>query len=116
LKSDPDIPCSLAHPSRLYLDRLAGTVDNNAMEIRGHVKNGVVVLDDGASLPEGTPVTVSCVTVRIWRKPGKKTRIRLPLVRSNHPGSVNLTNERIAEILDEEDVARYRDSFGIQER
>jgi hypothetical protein len=28
------------------------------MVVRGHVQNGVVVLDDGVRLPEGQPVTV----------------------------------------------------------
>ncbi len=31
------------------------------MVIRGHVQNGVVVLDDGVQLPEGQAVTVSVV-------------------------------------------------------
>ena len=31
------------------------------MAYRGHVRNGVVVLDQSASLPEGTPVEVSPV-------------------------------------------------------
>jgi hypothetical protein len=28
------------------------------MTYRGHIKNGVAVLDDSASLPEGTPVRI----------------------------------------------------------
>jgi hypothetical protein len=31
------------------------------MVVRGHVQNGVVVLDGGVSLPEGQEVTVSAV-------------------------------------------------------
>lgn len=31
------------------------------MAIRGHVQNGVVVLDEGVQLPEGQEVTVSVV-------------------------------------------------------
>jgi hypothetical protein len=31
------------------------------MAVRGHVQNGVVVLDDGVQLPEGQEVTVSVV-------------------------------------------------------
>ena len=31
------------------------------MVVRGHVKNGVVVLDQGAQLPEGQEVTVQAV-------------------------------------------------------
>jgi hypothetical protein len=30
----------------------------NPMVVRGHVKNGVVVLEEGANLPEGQEVTV----------------------------------------------------------
>jgi hypothetical protein len=78
------------------------------LEIFGRVRNGVVVLENGATLPEGTPVTVFC-GVRIC-KPGKKKRVRLPLVDSKHPGSVPLTGERIAEILQEEELASFRKS------
>ena len=75
------------------------------MLIPGRVHNGVVVLEDGAALPEGAAVTVLCDQMRIWRKPGKKKRVKLPLVDSEHPGTLRLTNERIAEILDEEDAS-----------
>lgn len=82
------------------------------MEIPGHVENGVVVLQGGAVLPEGTPVTVLCDAVRVWRKPGAKTKVEFPLVHSERPGSLDLTNERIAEIFEDEDVASFRESFG----
>ena len=81
------------------------------MTIQGRVKNGVVVLEAGAKLPEGTPVSVSCAKVRVRRKPGKKKRVKFPLVRSKHPGTLNLTNERIAEILQEDDLASLRTFF-----
>jgi hypothetical protein len=74
------------------------------MCIHGHVQNGVVVLDDGATLPEGTRVTVlphrlkTCV-------PKKRRRVVLPLVKSDKPGSINLTAERIAQILEEEELS-----------
>jgi hypothetical protein len=42
---------------------------------------------------------------------GKGKRVQFPLVRSDHPGTLDLTNERIAEILDEEEVARYSKFF-----
>jgi hypothetical protein len=38
----------------------------------------------------------------------KGKRIQLPLVRSDRPGSIHLTGERIAEILDQEDIASLR--------
>jgi hypothetical protein len=79
------------------------------MEIVGHVRNGVVVLDGNPNLPEGAAVTVhypapspAASTV------GIKRRIQVPLVRTGQPGSVNLTNERIGEILDQEDAAPRR--------
>lgn len=80
------------------------------MEYLGHVRDGVIVLDLGVTLPEGTPVTVSC-GVRIERKAGKKKRIKLPLVESKDPGSLQLTNERIAEIFEEEDLVSFRRSL-----
>jgi hypothetical protein len=37
-----------------------------------------------------------------------KKRIQVPLVRTGQPWSVNLTGERIAEILDKEDASPLR--------
>ena len=72
------------------------------MSLQGRVQNGVVVLEGGLLLPEGTAVTVFIApTVR----PAQSgSRIELPLVRSAKPGSLNLTGDRIAEILEEDDV------------
>ena len=72
------------------------------MDIPGHISNGVVVLEGGYALPEGTAVVVSCPTP-VESQP--KGRIELPLVSSDHPGSVQLTAERIADILEQEDVS-----------
>ncbi|MBY0513718.1 MAG: hypothetical protein K2P78_07375 [Gemmataceae bacterium] len=76
------------------------------MELNGYVQNGVIVLAGGQTLPEGTPVTVSCSLEAA--QPVEKKRVQLPLVRTGEPGSMNLTNERIAEIFDDEDVASAR--------
>ncbi len=38
------------------------------MSYRGHIENGVVVLDDPASLPEGTPVTIDPAPVASGQK------------------------------------------------
>jgi hypothetical protein len=75
------------------------------MELFGCIQNGVVVLDAGTSIPEGTRVTVSPVSPRavIVMKPGE-----LPVVLGGEPGSVHLTNERINEILEEEDLAAVK--------
>lgn len=76
------------------------------MELLGHVRNGVVVLDGNPVLPEGAAVTVSFL---IDTPPlAECQRVQLPLVRTGAPGSLRLTNERMAEILDEEDVAASR--------
>jgi hypothetical protein len=74
------------------------------MDIRGRVHNGVVIFDDGLSLPEGTIVIVSC-PISQASEPPKSYRVQLPLVRSDRPGSNHLTAERIAEILDDDDVS-----------
>jgi len=78
------------------------------MEIPGRIQNGVVVLEGAPALPEGAKVTVSyhgptCVPPAV-----QKRRIEVPLVRTGQPGSVILTGEQIAEILDEEDVSPRR--------
>ncbi len=38
-------------------------------------------------------------------------RVKFPLVESDKPGSLHLTNEMIAEIFEEEDVARCQGFF-----
>lgn len=86
------------------------------MNIPGRVHNGVVVLEGELTLPEGTPVTVCSEKVRIWRKPGKKRPVQFPLFRSRKPGTLHLTNDRIAEILQEEDLAAFRESLGPAKR
>ena len=78
------------------------------MVIPGRVHNGVVVLESGPALPEGAAVTVS-YPARAGAEPVvDKRRIQVPLVRSERPGSVQLTGERIAAILDEEDATPRR--------
>jgi hypothetical protein len=75
------------------------------MEIHGVVQNGVVVLDGSVSLPEGATVRVVYPASPSVRPAGRQRRIQLPLVHCDQPGTVHLTNERIGEILDEEDAA-----------
>jgi hypothetical protein len=74
------------------------------MEVQGRVYNGVVVLEGGLSLPEGTLVTVSYPAALPTEPPKMRRPVQLPLVRSDRPGSHRLTAERIAELLEEEDV------------
>ena len=78
---------------------------NEDMEIPGRVQNGVVVLDGPLSLPEGAAVRVTYRQSPMIRVAQNQTRVAFPLVRSANPGSVLLTNERIAEIQDEEDAS-----------
>ena len=78
------------------------------MVIPGKVIGGVVVLEGDAKLPEGAAVTVSYSAPSKPAPVSAKKRIQVPLVRTGQPGSVDLTAERIAEILDEEDAAPRR--------
>jgi hypothetical protein len=73
------------------------------MEIRGRVHNGVVVLEGDLPLPEGTIVTVSCPDSPPKMSPEPDHRVQFPLVRSDRPGSLDLTNNRIAELLNDND-------------
>ena len=85
-----------------WFDRVEGQLNSRIAAIRGHVKNGIVVLEDGKSLPEGTEVIISCLDDDA-KNQGK--RVEFPLVHSPHPASVDLTNQRIGEILDDEDTS-----------
>jgi len=75
------------------------------LEIHGQIRNGVVVLDYDPRLPDGTEVTVRLPGVSEMRSGTRGTRVDFPLVHGKIPASVNLTNERIAEILDDDDVS-----------
>jgi hypothetical protein len=77
------------------------------MTIPGRVQNGVVILDGDSALPEGAVVVVS-YTAPSAKPVAGKSRIEVPLVRTGTPGVVHLTNQQIAEILDEEDAASRR--------
>jgi hypothetical protein len=67
--------------------------------------NGVVILDGVPTLPEGAAVTVSYPALVASKGAVEKRRIQVPLVRTGQPGSLQITGERIAEILNEEDAA-----------
>jgi hypothetical protein len=90
------------------LETCQPAIDNERMVIPGKVVGGVVVLEGNPKLPEGATVTVSYEGPTVFTSAIEKRRIQVPLVRTGQPGSVNLDNERIAEILDEEDASpRY---------
>ena len=73
------------------------------MTLYGRVQNGVVVIDGPLPLPEGAAVIVSERTATRTAKP--RQPVELPIFPSDRPGSIALTNDRIAEILDQEDAA-----------
>jgi len=79
--------------------------ENYGMEIRGRVQNGVVVLDGEIPLPEGATVTVCYPVPLPAGQPNSRRRVLLPLVRSDHPGSRRLTADRLAAILEDDDVS-----------
>jgi len=87
------------------LDSAGKVSENYVMEIRGRVQNGVVVPEGDVLLPEGAMVTVSCPGPLAVGPPKSCRRVYLPLVRSDRPGSRRLTAERIAEILEDDDVS-----------
>jgi hypothetical protein len=86
---------------------------NQSMEIQGVVQDGVVVLDDTVLLPEGSVVTVAPRSNPVIRVAKDQKRVEFPLVPSTAPGSILLTNERIAEILEEEDIKALSRSWDV---
>jgi hypothetical protein len=73
------------------------------MEIRGRVHNGVVLLEGQLALPDGTEVMVFCDVAPAVDGVRQK-RTEFPLVHSERPGTLQLTAERGAELLEDEDV------------
>ncbi len=74
------------------------------MEIHGHVQNGLVVLDGDVRLPEGAEVVVICPAINASPASSTKRRAELPVVRSDRPGSINLTAAQVAELLEADDL------------
>ena len=75
------------------------------MVVHGHVHNGVVVLEPGAALPEGAAVSVTFPAQPASKVAAEKRRIQVPLVHTDKPGTVALSGERIAEVMDAEDAS-----------
>lgn len=78
------------------------------MEISGTVENGVVVLDGSVLPPEGANVVVIYRTKPVIRLAKNQKRVEFPLFPSSEPGTLDLTSERIAEILDDEEIEAMR--------
>jgi len=53
-------------------------------------------------------VIVSCDIAPVGQQRRGKKGVQFPLVHSKHPGTLHLTGQRIAEILDEEDASPRR--------
>jgi len=87
------------------VDSSRGGSNNPRMDVPGRVRNGVVVLEGGASLPEGAAVRVSYRAGPVIRVSPVRRAVSLPLVKTGRPASVALTNDRIAQILDEQDAS-----------
>jgi hypothetical protein len=77
------------------------------MTMFGHVQNGVVVPDSGTAFPEGSRVSVTPLP-NSSEAPSETRRIDFPLVRTGKPGTWDLTNEQIGEILEEEEIAALK--------
>ena len=78
--------------------------DNTTMKTLGVVHNGVIEIEGGVPFPEGTRIRVS-----IEPESSESTtpyRVRFPLVYSQTPGQLHLTNEMIAEALDDDEIPR----------
>jgi hypothetical protein len=82
------------------------TAENDGMTIKGRVHDGVIVLPEGVILPEGAEVIVSCESGQVSDREQKKP-VEFPLVHSRRPGTLHLTSERVAELLDEDVPSRY---------
>ncbi len=83
------------------------------MIIQGHVQNGVVVFDEAVTLPEGAAVTVTLRTTTVIHVSPIRQRVQLPLVKSDQPGTLDLTNDRIAEILEAEDIEALKAQWNV---
>jgi len=77
------------------------------MVLQGRVEKGAVVFPERLSLPDGTEVTVIVPTYAGLpeRATDHEHRVKLPLIASAHPGSRGLTGDRVAELLDEDDLS-----------
>jgi len=75
------------------------------MVIRGRVHNGTILLEGEHGLPEGAVVSVVCLREPETPEGGERKRVELPLVHSERPGSLRLTAEHVADLLEEADVS-----------
>ena len=77
------------------------------MVLHGRIEHGTVILSQDVSLPDGTEVTVVIQPLGETASQAAsehKERVRLPLIPSKLPGSRRLTADRVAEILEEDEL------------
>jgi hypothetical protein len=75
------------------------------MDVPGRVENGVVVLEGGMKLPEGSQVLVSLRSKPNVRVAPAQRAVQLPIFDYDGPPDIDLTNDHIAEILTREDAS-----------
>ncbi len=75
------------------------------MNIPGRVQNGVVILEGPMTLPEGAAVYVTSQSKPSIRLAKRQTPVILPIFDYDGSPDIELTNERIGEILDQEDAS-----------
>lgn len=75
------------------------------MSLPGRVEKGVVVFEGNSIPPDGTPVSVSDRSAPVIRVARHPKPVVLPIFDYGGPADIELTNDRIAEILDQEDAS-----------
>lgn len=80
--------------------------DTGGMNFTGRVENGAIVLDPAASLPEGAQVVVVYPSPPKVHVASERRAVQLPIFPYGGKPDIELTNDRIAEILAAEDASR----------
>lgn len=75
------------------------------IEVPGRIENGVVVLEGPNALPEGARVCVSYPASPSVRVTAVGRPVVLPIFPYEGTPDLDLTNDRIAEILDRDDAS-----------
>jgi hypothetical protein len=75
------------------------------MILTGRVENGVVILNDPLALPNGAEVTVIAPTAKPISPSSAQKRVKLPLVPSSQPGSLKLSNDDVAALLEQDEIS-----------
>jgi len=88
----------------IAIDPSGGILENPRMEIFGKFQNGVVVFEGGCPFPEGAVVNVRLPAAPATTQVQPAQPVQLPLVPSEKPGTVDLTNDKIAERLGWDDI------------